>query len=79
LNGLFIEDSFLKHGLMCPAPVCETDSPRTSTQIVAQGVSLSILSSITAKETMSSGAAKLVRVQTPQPRATLELKNHHLF
>jgi LysR family transcriptional regulator of abg operon len=73
LSRLFIEDSFLRHGLMCPAPVCETDSPRTSAQIVAQGVGLSSVPGITAQEAVSSGAARLVRVQTPQPRATLGL------
>lgn len=73
LSRLFIEDSFLRHGLMCPPPVCETDSPRTSAQIVAQGVGLSSVPGITAKEAVNSGAARLVRVQTPQPRATLGL------
>ena len=73
LSRLFVEDSFLRHGLMCPAPVCETDSPRTSAQIVAHGVGLSSVPGMTAHEAISGGGVRLVRVQTPQPHATLGL------
>lgn len=73
LARVFIEDSFRRHGLAPPVPICETDGPITAAQMVAAGVGLSSVPETTAKEALKSKAVRMVKLQTPQPTATLGL------
>ncbi len=73
LARVFVEDSFRRHGVAPPAPLCETDGPLTAARLVAAGVGLSSVPESTAQEALRSGVVSLIRLQTPQPSATLGL------
>ena len=73
LARVFIEDTFRRHGLQPPAPVCETDSPVTSARMVAEGVGLSTTPISTAREAERSGRIRQVRMKSSPPSATLGL------
>ena len=73
LARVFVEDSFRRHGLMPPVPLCETDGPITAARMVAAGVGLSSVPETTAKEALKSKDVSLVKLETPQPTATLGL------
>ena len=73
LARVFIEDTFRRHGLQPPAPVCETDSPVTSARVVAEGVGLSTTPISTAREAERAGRIRRIRMVSPPPRATLGL------
>lgn len=73
LARVFVEDSFRRHGLTPPLPICETDGPITAAQMVAAGVGLSSVPETTAKEVLKSKTVSLVKLQIPQPIATLGL------
>ncbi len=73
LARVFVEDSFRRHGVAPPAPLCETDGPLTATRMVAAGIGLSSVPESTAQSALRSKAVSLIKVQTPQPTATLGL------
>ena len=73
LARVFLEDSFRRHGLTPPVPICETDGPITAARMVAAGGGLSSVPETTAKDALKSQAVGLVKLQTPQPTATLGL------
>lgn len=73
LARVFVEDSFRRHGLTPPLPLCETDGPITAARMVAAGVGLSSVPETTARDALKSKAVSLVRLQSPQPTATLGL------
>jgi LysR family transcriptional regulator of abg operon len=73
LARVFVEDSFQRHGVTPPAPLCETDGPLTAARLVAAGVGLSSVPESTAQEALRSGVVSLINLQTPQPSATLGL------
>jgi len=73
LARVFIDDSFRQHGIAPPVPVCETDGPVTAARLVAAGVGLSSVPESTAQEALDNKTVSLVRLQPPQPSATLGL------
>jgi LysR family transcriptional regulator of abg operon len=73
LARIFVDDSFRQHGLAPPVPLCETDGPITAARMVAAGVGLSSVPETTATDALKSKAVSLVKLQTPQPTATLGL------
>jgi len=73
LARVLVEDSFRHHGLTPPAPLCETDGPVTAARMVASGVGLGSVPESTAREHLRSNAVSLIKMQTPQPNATLGL------
>jgi LysR family transcriptional regulator, regulator of abg operon len=73
LARVFVEDSFRRHGLTPPVPLCETDGPVTAARLVAAGVALSSVPESMAKDALKSKAVSLVKVETPLPSATLGL------
>jgi LysR family transcriptional regulator, regulator of abg operon len=73
LSRVFVEDSFRRHGLEPPPARCEVDVPETSTRMVAEGVGVSSVPISTAREAERSGRVCRIRLQVPQPSATLGL------
>lgn len=73
LARVFIEDSFRRHGVAPPAPMCETDGPVTATCLVAAGVGLSSVPESTARDALKNKTVSLVKLLSPQPSATLGL------
>jgi LysR family transcriptional regulator of abg operon len=73
LARVLVEDSFLRHGVTPPAPLCETDGPVTAARLVAAGVGLSSVPESTARDGLRTKAVGLVKLQVPQPSATLGL------
>ncbi len=73
LARVFIDDSFRRHGLTPPLPLCETDGPITAARMVAAGVGVSSVPETTARELLKSKAVSLIKVDSPQPTATLGL------
>ncbi|MDQ8732185.1 LysR family transcriptional regulator [Bradyrhizobium sp. LHD-71] len=69
----FVEDSFRRHGLEPPLPLCETDSPVTSARMVAEGVGVSSVPVSTAREAERNNRVRRIRLQAPQPSAMLGL------
>ena len=52
LARVFVEDSFRRHGLAPPVPICETEGPITAARMVAAGVGLSSVPETTAKDAL---------------------------
>lgn len=73
LARYFAEDSFRSHGLEPPVPVCETSSPVTNAHMVAEGVGVSNVPLVTARDAEKSGGVRQVRLASPQPNAMLGL------
>ena len=73
LARVYLEDSFRRHGVTPPAPICETDGPLTATRMVAAGVGLSSVPESTATEAVQSKLVSLIRLESPPPSATLGL------
>ena len=73
LARVLVEDSFRRHGLAPPVPICETDGPITAAHMVAAGVGLSSVPETTANDALKSKSVSLVKLQTPQATATLGL------
>lgn len=73
LARVFVEDSFRRHGLAPPAPLCETDGPVTAARLVAAGVGLSSVPESTARDALKNKTVSLVKLTAPQPSATLGL------
>lgn len=73
LARIYLEDSFRRHGVVPPSPICETDGPLTATRMVAAGVGLSSVPESTAFEAVRGKLVSLVRVESPPPKATLGL------
>jgi LysR family transcriptional regulator, regulator of abg operon len=73
LARVFVEDSFRRHGLAPPTPLCETDGPVTAARLVAAGVALSSVPESMAHDALRNKTIRLVKVQTPLPSATLGL------
>jgi LysR family transcriptional regulator, regulator of abg operon len=69
----YVEDSFRRHGLMPPAPVCETDGPVTAARMVAAGVGISAVPESTARDAIQSGGVAPIELQVVLPSATLGL------
>lgn len=69
----YVEDSFRRHGLMPPAPLCETDGPVTATCMVAAGVGISAVPESTARDVIQRGGVASVELQFVLPTATLGL------
>ena len=68
-----VDDSFRRHGVAPPMPVCETDGPVTAAKMVACGVGLSSVPESTARDPVRAKAVSVVKLQMPQPSATLGL------
>lgn len=73
LARVFVDDSFRQHGVVPPVPVCETDGPLTAARLVAEGVGLSSVPESTARDALKNKAVGQVKLQSPQPTATLGL------
>jgi len=73
LARVFAEDSFRRHGVAPPVPICETDGPLTAARMVAAGVGLSSVPESTAREPSRAKEVSLVKLESPQPSATLGL------
>ncbi|MDB5847396.1 MAG: LysR family transcriptional regulator [Rhodoferax sp.] len=73
LARVFVEDSFRRHGVAPPSPICETEGPLTAARMVAAGVGFSSVPQSTAEEPLRNKAVNLVRMETPQQSATLGL------
>jgi len=73
LARVYMEDSFRRHGVVPPSPICETDGPLTATRMVAAGVGLSSVPESTATEAVQRKLVGLVRLESPPPSATLGL------
>ncbi|MES2186301.1 MAG: LysR family transcriptional regulator [Pseudomonadota bacterium] len=73
LARVFVDDSFRRHGVAPPAPLCETDGPLTAARMVAAGVGLGSVPESTAQDALRSKTVALVRLRNPQPSATLGL------
>ena len=73
LARVFVEDSFRRHGVAPPAPLCETDGPVTAARLVAAGVGLSSGQESTARDALKNKTVSLVKMLSPQPSATLGL------
>jgi LysR family transcriptional regulator, regulator of abg operon len=73
LARVLVDDSFRRHGVTPPAPLCEVDGPMTAARLVAAGIGLSSVPESTAREALRSKTVSLVKLQTPQPAAMLGL------
>ena len=73
LARVFVDDSFRRHGVTPPMPLCEVDGPVTAARLVGAGVGLSSVPESTAQEALRSKAVNLVKLQSPQPTAMLGL------
>jgi LysR family transcriptional regulator of abg operon len=73
LARVFVEDSFRRHGVTPPVPLCEIEGPVTAARLVGAGVGISSVPESTAQEALRSKAVSLVKLQSPQPTATLGL------
>jgi LysR family transcriptional regulator of abg operon len=70
---VLVEDSFRQQGVRTPIPLCETDGPVTAAKLVACGVGLSNVPESSARDHLQNKAVSLIRLETPQPNATLGL------
>ena len=73
LARVLVEDSFLRHGVTPPAPLCETDGPVTAARLVAAGVGLSSVPESAAREGLRAKTVGQLKLKVPQPSATLGL------
>jgi LysR family transcriptional regulator of abg operon len=73
LARVFIEQSFLRSGVIPPSPVCETNSPVTSASLVAASVGLSCVPGRAMREAERTSDVKRIRVIPPPPIAALGL------
>lgn len=73
LARVFVEDSFRSNGLEPPIPLCETTSPVTNAHMVAEGMGVSNVPLVTAREAERNGSVRQVRLESPQPSAMLGL------
>jgi LysR family transcriptional regulator of abg operon len=73
LARYFAEDSFRSHGVEPPSPLCETVSPVTSAYMVAEGIGISNVPLVTAREAEARGGVRRLRLDAPQPNAMLGL------
>jgi DNA-binding transcriptional LysR family regulator len=73
LSRLFLEDTFRRHGIEPPQPLCEIDSPVTAARMVAAGVGLGSVPESTAREAAAVHPVVVLKMRAPQPRATLGL------
>ena len=73
LARVLVDDSFRRHGVAPPMPLCETDGPVTAAKMVACGVGLSSVPESTARDPIRAKAVSVVKLQMPPPSATLGL------
>jgi LysR family transcriptional regulator of abg operon len=73
LARYFAEDSFRSHGVEPPSPLCETVSPVTSAYMVAEGIGISNVPAVIAREAEARGGVRRVSLDVPQPNAMLGL------
>lgn len=73
LARVFIEQGFLRAGMVPPTPICETNSPVTSACLVAAGVGLSCVPGSTMEEAERAGGVQRIKVMPRPPAAALGL------
>ena len=71
LSSVLVYDSFRRHGVNPPMPVCETDGPVTAAKLVASGVGLGVVPESTAHDYLRGNSVCLIKLQVPLPSATL--------